>query len=113
MNTGDTLHCWVTSDDYIAHKDIVYLGMDSSKCEKILVAHKDKGWDLIEISALPKDGFRKIGSSNLVKESAEGEDYKVEYQYWNSNDKFNLVIEIKDGLWILNYPETKPSWVKN
>jgi hypothetical protein len=114
-NVGETVHCWMTGSNYIAHKHMLFLGVDKQAKDKLLVPSKQKGFEIINLSDLPKDSFRAIGRYNLTKEVVTKKTKKVTgftYSFHDKGEDIYIAVKLFRGNWKIITKFEMPSWVK-
>jgi len=113
---GETIHCWVDSDKYISHKNMLYLGKDKQFDNCLLVQSKKEGFVFIDISSLPKDSYRPIGIINVespVIDSKTNKYKSLEYKVFDQNKVYLIKLKISRGKWKISEDFVKPSWVED
>jgi hypothetical protein len=112
---GETIHCWMGGEEYIAHHHMLYLGKDKNNEDKILVKNKRTGWKIISLSELPEGCHRPLGRWNLTEEVYNKKKKiftKFTYQFYDGGKTVDITAKLYRGLWILSGEFKIPSWVK-
>lgn len=115
IEPGETVHCWHSGDNYIAHKHMLFLGPDKKAKDKLLVQSKEFGWQIIRLSDLPIESYRSLGGINIQEEIFKGraKDRNVigyTYQFFDKSKPVFITVKIYHGVWRIRNDFEAPSW---
>lgn len=111
---GDTIHCWADGKNYLAHRQMLYLGKDENTHDNVLVQSVKYGWNIISLSELPTGKYRSVGVCNLI-EIMRDQDQKVNgyvYQFRDHGNSVLITVKLINGIWKIKKDFKPPTWMQ-
>jgi len=111
---GETVHCWVDSELYVAHSHMVFLGPDKQAKDKLLVPSRKCGFDIIRLSDLSKGNYRALGMFNILDMKVIKKTNmmkSITYQFYDNRVPVEITARLFRGVWRIETKFEMPSWI--